>query len=238
MIYIISGPPSRIRTSGQWNNDTYYSPLLFQLSYWWLRVPVRLELTTLRLLGVRSEPTELWDLGRFYKKKFHFLRASFSIAQSIIGSCKTSILNVQIAQPHHLTDEVLHVKITEGLWVAQCWERWIPVYRRWIETKDAPNSILTHDTYPGTIPKGHFADTPMIHKLVVGVKQVDEIIPIVAEIHNQLQSFLLCHLSEILTIVLQNLGNTHFPIVLWNWKVIVRREWQNVVVCHCILLIH
>ena len=65
MTYIISGPPSRIRTSDPWKNDTYYSPLLFQLSYWWLRVPVRLELTTLRLLGVRSEPTELRDLGRF-----------------------------------------------------------------------------------------------------------------------------------------------------------------------------
>ena len=72
MTYIISGPPSRIRTSDPWKNDTYYSPLLFQLSYWWLRVPVRLELTTLRLLGVRSEPTELWDLGRFYLKKNSF----------------------------------------------------------------------------------------------------------------------------------------------------------------------
>ena len=62
MTYIIDGPPSWIRTSDLWKNDTNYSPLLFQLSYWWLRVPVRLELTTLRLLGVRSELTELWDL--------------------------------------------------------------------------------------------------------------------------------------------------------------------------------
>ena len=69
MTYIISGPPSRIRTSDPWKNDTYYSPLLFQLSYWWLRVPVRLELTTLR-----SEPSELWDLGKvLFKKNFFFL---------------------------------------------------------------------------------------------------------------------------------------------------------------------
>ena len=60
------------------NMKTYYSPLLFQLSYRWLRVPVRLELTTLHLLGVRSKPTELWDLllEEIDKKKWHRHRES------------------------------------------------------------------------------------------------------------------------------------------------------------------
>ena len=62
MIYIISGPPSRIRTSDPWKYENLLQSIALPAELSVVRVPVRLELTTLHLLGVRSKPTELWDL--------------------------------------------------------------------------------------------------------------------------------------------------------------------------------